>query len=74
MVERLEELKDAISIHALLTESDDVFPERIRVVKRISIHALLTESDDSGQLQGEFRQISIHALLTESDKSGRCEV
>ena len=56
-----------ISIHALLTESDDglFFLSRRN---RISIHALLTESDDTWARGSRVTYvISIHALLTESD-------
>ena len=59
--------KTAISIHALLAESDavDVF---LAVWAVISIHALLAESDcRPGQNILGALPISIHALLAESD-------
>ena len=57
----------AISIHALLTESD--LPGLIfrKCDGRISIHALLTESDVHTLRNFTVFPISIHALLTESD-------
>ena len=60
-------LADAISIHALLAESDVAITIRGLVTPVISIHALLAESDfrgDHGHISGD---ISIHALLAESD-------
>ena len=55
-----------ISIHALLTESDDDPVARVGNGD-ISIHALLTESDKSQASTDDIFSISIHALLTESD-------
>ena len=57
---------EAISIHALLAESDSC-PKRIRHCNQISIHALLAESDWMQELLLVRRSISIHALLAESD-------
>ena len=57
----------AISIHALLAESDNCHNKR-PVCRLISIHALLAESDLT--VCQDVRQgfiISIHALLAESD-------
>ena len=56
----------AISIHALLAESDK---RAVRGTMRaiISIHALLAESDNSRQYLRLKNSISIHALLAESD-------
>ena len=58
----------AISIHALLAESDydnTIFDE---LVLPISIHALLAESDNGIQSGAQqATAISIHALLAESD-------
>ena len=57
-----------ISIHALLTESDDRLRELVQA-DRENFNPRSPHGErhrDSGQLQGEFR-ISIHALLTESD-------
>ena len=68
----LEQLSDpakmAISIHALLAESD---PKNILglVLREISIHALLAESDKAQTLKIPPLCISIHALLAESDAS-----
>ena len=56
-----------ISIHALLAESDPVFPCFIIIDVKISIHALLAESDASDSLSDTSDVISIHALLAESD-------
>ncbi len=60
----------AISIHALLAESDGIQAETAVFVPPISIHALLAESD-RGAYRGarQSRPISIHALLAESDKN-----
>ena len=57
----------AISIHALLAESDGT-QLTVADVYKISIHALLAESDprSAAPWQGECT-ISIHALLAESD-------
>ena len=56
----------AISIHALLAESD--IPEKHeRPLKNISIHALLAESDKGRHRRYNRNAISIHALLAESD-------
>ena len=56
-----------ISIHALLTESDQCFIQDL-CIEIISIHALLTESDfEASGVSFVSLQISIHALLTESD-------
>ena len=58
-----------ISIHALLTESDDTVMAR-GFGGLISIHALLTESDSSSfPVSVPPIVISIHALLTESDRT-----
>ena len=58
---------DAISIHALLAESDRFQAADISA-RRISIHALLAESDITGLGVGLYLvTISIHALLAESD-------
>ena len=57
----------AISIHALLAESDHLFASS-GVDFSISIHALLAESDGSSFLPIELSRISIHALLAESDR------
>ena len=58
----------AISIHALLAESDELDPLANKAPFEISIHALLAESDsdDLGDRLGNYC-ISIHALLAESD-------
>ena len=56
----------AISIHALLAESDT--PARMSSrLPEISIHALLAESDVDGMIDRAAYDISIHALLAESD-------
>ena len=60
-----------ISIHALLTESDNLWDAHRVKVYNISIHALLTESDNFRCSIKRAISISIHALLTESD-SGHC--
>ena len=58
----------AISIHALLAESDR--PGRyVRRGPEISIHALLAESDGPVRLWKRGYKISIHALLAESDEA-----
>ena len=60
-----------ISIHALLTESDQLGVDVLPNTFRISIHALLTESDRRQPvLVLAAVDISIHALLTESDDYG----
>ena len=56
----------AISIHALLAESDLIDLVDSPIAK-ISIHALLAESDDKDQVIKCLAHISIHALLAESD-------
>ncbi len=62
----LDEVDD-ISIHALLTESDQVGCDSL-IASQISIHALLTESDYQVEIPLVINgKISIHALLTESD-------
>ena len=61
-------IRDSISIHALLAESDAVKSKKGVETIVISIHALLAESDwwlRCWQLAA--RDISIHALLAESD-------
>ena len=56
----------AISIHALLAESDrDRGSKSSRI--QISIHALLAESDHYDNYNLHCVEISIHALLAESD-------
>ena len=63
----------AISIHALLAESDPAIDVFLAVWAVISIHALLAESDATKSVQGASnRTISIHALLAESDVSSFC--
>ena len=68
----------AISIHALLTESDPIVPVELTTLVNISIHALLTESDYLATRKPYYVYgISIHALLTESDDTSslmRCQV
>ena len=56
----------AISIHALLAESDHVNAADFHFCG-ISIHALLAESDHGHGFQKQVFAISIHALLAESD-------
>ena len=57
----------AISIHALLAESDRE-QTCIKPIFSISIHALLAESDGQEYInRGPYHIISIHALLAESD-------
>ena len=58
--------RGAISIHALLAESDDVIAV-ITDAQSISIHALLAESDVLVWCFCGGAFISIHALLAESD-------
>ena len=59
----------AISIHALLAESDWNHPAR-PTANNISIHALLAESDHCFSVSDRLKvTISIHALLAESDKT-----
>ena len=57
----------AISIHALLAESD-CNQILYRIVCHISIHALLAESDALYNCDEDGKPISIHALLAESDR------
>ena len=57
----------AISIHALLAESDLPAPTSWAMLLDISIHALLAESDSSTRKLTNMMDISIHALLAESD-------
>ena len=57
----------AISIHALLAESDGLGPGVGGAQQRISIHALLAESDLIVPAPTIVIPISIHALLAESD-------
>ena len=57
----------AISIHALLAESDVSRPKQEGCIIHISIHALLAESDPSVRGSCHRVPISIHALLAESD-------
>ena len=57
---------DAISIHALLAESDAARCQGAAGTQ-ISIHALLAESDNRRAGIPSTRRISIHALLAESD-------
>ena len=59
-------MKKAISIHALLAESDHFDNFNLHCVE-ISIHALLAESDTVLTLICDVIAISIHALLAESD-------
>ena len=60
----------AISIHALLAESDIIGKMVDAAQKLISIHALLAESDIIGKMVDAAQKlISIHALLAESDYS-----
>ena len=56
----------AISIHALLAESDE-FRRLLFGLFAISIHALLAESDVINSYSDFLHCISIHALLAESD-------
>ena len=58
----------AISIHALLAESDVMAAPITPTYENISIHALLAESDPFEKFEGVTAiKISIHALLAESD-------
>ena len=57
----------AISIHALLAESDIIQWEGMKSLS-ISIHALLAESDLFWAWLSPHYDISIHALLAESDR------
>ena len=66
-VQFLSTPRTAISIHALLTESDFTPPRIAWALVFISIHALLTESDRWFCSAACLIDISIHALLTESD-------
>ena len=59
--------RTAISIHALLAESDTLETFERPISESISIHALLAESDYIRPLRFLFYEISIHALLAESD-------
>ena len=60
----------AISIHALLAESDNI-NSSVNTADQISIHALLAESDLSmAKVCQVVSSISIHALLAESDFMG----
>ena len=62
----------AISIHALLAESDRRSVKLFRQ-NYISIHALLAESDsDANRPCKPCGTISIHALLAESDGAVFC--
>ena len=62
----------AISIHALLTESDQLLLDRGLTRDDISIHALLAESDTTFSGTVHRKEISIHALLAESDLCRCC--
>ena len=62
----------AISIHALLAESDISAPLWTVNPILISIHALLAESDLQHRKEVTLSSISIHALLAESDYT--CQV
>ena len=64
-----QDAKTAISIHALLAESDGHRSDRDRCWRGISIHALLAESDECWPQRYLKTGISIHALLAESDSS-----
>ena len=73
----MEQLSDpvkmAISIHALLAESDISCSLRYWSRANISIHALLAESDRKMIVsQVRVQAISIHALLAESDQLALC--
>ena len=57
----------AISIHALLAESDNQQGVENMRLSNISIHALLAESDGTIWHNHKRGTISIHALLAESD-------
>ena len=57
----------AISIHALLAESDRC-QHQPKGLYQISIHALLAESDVCMLAMAGVAEISIHALLAESDR------
>ena len=60
-------METAISIHALLAESDIIISFG-HIHSIISIHALLAESDkDQFDIAMSNADISIHALLAESD-------
>ncbi len=66
-------IKEMISIHALLAESDPcLVGHGVRIA--ISIHALLAESDPWTRPPKTGTCISIHALLAESDNSACCGV
>ena len=60
----------AISIHALLAESDQAANGLADTPPEISIHALLAESDGDWERAWTGVKISIHALLAESDPAG----
>ena len=62
-------LKNEISIHALLAESDVVGASQSADFGHISIHALLAESDIGLVFLWWGVRISIHALLAESDST-----
>ena len=59
----------AISIHALLAESDPSKLAKTSRTENISIHALLAESDRLHSAATRKSLISIHALLAESDSA-----
>ena len=59
----------AISIHALLAESDKKCRPNVAPAQAISIHALLAESDNRHIILFAVIAISIHALLAESDSN-----
>ena len=67
-METLCQVVSAISIHALLAESDGVHYDNYNLHCVISIHALLAESDHLYASSGVDFAISIHALLAESDR------
>ena len=62
----------AVSIHALLAESDGI-SRLAYILHAVSIHALLAESDLSIMERSHGLWVSIHALLAESDcLNGTC--
>ena len=61
----------AISIHALLAESDNQQGVENMRLSNISIHALLAESDAAYVAKTGMTEISIHALLAESDRPAK---
>ena len=65
-------ISQAISIHALLAESDPLI-FNVQPRKTISIHALLAESDGYEQYCIHAQGISIHALLAESDATDKSD-